>query len=559
MKYAILILFIVCSVISQAQPNLYVPSSQSTLGILQILETGNRIFYSSFNDDTANGVASRNYYLTCVDKYNGTLIRTNKILSDTAFNLFEQFQSTAIAYCISNDRKSIHLFTVTDKDSSSANPSDFLKYPKTVFYQRLDTGLNIIVGAKPILHFNKRQLYAYYSIGLSEQTQAHQVTVCYTVRDTFVITGANANAIADKVLTVDDTGNMVSDKFIGYEPKPIGQLFYDHASFGKLYKTPHNNYSVLTYFDDSVFANQRYYLFLLDSNLSVKDTFYQPHYIDFGASVPGKKRSELEANKIDLMYLPTGSLIRYSLGFYQDSSGSNAIYSYYAVAKGMAATRYIPTKLYFPPQSDTDDYAHNSNYGMPAANYNSHDNYIYAFSSTKSNASSFNYCVNGLGNAGQIICIDTNLTEKWVKYMFPNPGYCIQSLAVTKPDGRKGTLISGRAFNLAAPNNRGFWKPFIYYVDSATRLSTNDPELPISISSPFTLYPNPARNLVTIENITGDQYKYAIVNAIGQVIKTGATDTRKNEVDVSLLGSGAYLLTITTNSGKKFSLKFFIV
>lgn len=556
MRLIFLASLILASTFAHAQSNLYTKVNGSTLSILQQIEANDKVFYLSVGHDTVNSIAYDNYYFTSVDKQSSLPIRTVRILSDTAFNVFEQFQPIAVLFCLSTDKKHIHFFTVTDKDSSANNLAMALKFPKTINYLQLDTGLNVTIGPKSVLSFSQQSLYTLYDIGFPNNTQLHQVTLCYVVRDTLVWGGVAANSVAAKLLTVDDTGRFIADQFLGYEPEPAGRIFQEHSSFGNLYRTPDNKFSALVDFADSVFGNKWWYLFVMDSNMNVVDTFYYPAFVDFGNSLPGKIKASMDAYKVHLFYLPTGSLIRSSLGSYQDPL-SHIDYSYYALGKGDASTGYIPSKLYFPPQSDTGDYAHNSNVGYYGAAYNTYDNRIYTFTSTKSYAPGFNYCTGGVKNAGQLACVDTNLIEKWVKYLYPRPGYCVQSMSISSPDNRNGILISGRVFKIADPNNVAYWEPFIYYVDSNSKLSTNDPRNPISISDQFSLYPNPAKGHVILENMQGNRYSYNVVNALGQTVMSGDAAGPENTLDISSFAAGHYAVSILSN-GKNYVLRFLV-
>ena len=64
------------------------------------------------------------------------------------------------------------------------------------------------------------------------------------------------------------------------------------------------------------------------------------------------------------------------------------------------------------------------------------------------------------------------------------------------------------------------------------------------------LYPNPAREKVTIEGIETSEVQ--VYNALGQMVKTVRGT---NEIDVEGLAEGVYLLRITDTDGKVYTNK----
>jgi hypothetical protein len=64
------------------------------------------------------------------------------------------------------------------------------------------------------------------------------------------------------------------------------------------------------------------------------------------------------------------------------------------------------------------------------------------------------------------------------------------------------------------------------------------------------LYPNPAREKVTIEGI--ETAKAQVYNALGQLVKTVRGT---NEIDIADLAKGVYLLRITDADGKVYTNK----
>jgi len=70
--------------------------------------------------------------------------------------------------------------------------------------------------------------------------------------------------------------------------------------------------------------------------------------------------------------------------------------------------------------------------------------------------------------------------------------------------------------------------------------------------SDFTVYPNPTVETIYLKN--SDATEYAIVNAIGSVVKSGKIVN--NEISVSELQNGQYFIQITTNTNVSSTTKF---
>ena len=75
-----------------------------------------------------------------------------------------------------------------------------------------------------------------------------------------------------------------------------------------------------------------------------------------------------------------------------------------------------------------------------------------------------------------------------------------------------------------------------------------------SNDSQITIYPNPAKEQIMIEGISPDEIK--ILNTLGQHIKT---IYNTNEIHVSDLPDGLYLLRISDHKGKTVKKRFIVI
>ena len=540
MKQHLLFILLIIPTLSIGQTNLYKSNGVSDFFRWPIYEMGNKLFYLSRSTDSIkNSRAVDVYYISCVDKYSALLIKSVVVLRDTSFNPYDEFQPFAVSYSVNRSSGRLNVLYVDDIETPH-NESVLLQYPKTIHFTQLDSNLNVVVASKPVLSFDKISKYAFWVIGFSSTTNS-QTTLSYDVRDTLEDVFYNPQSSATKLLTVDDTGAIVHSKFLGWEPVSDVTNFPIHASTDDLYRLSDNQYFAKVDFQDSLFHGQLYSLLELDSNLDLVDTFDFPiNY--YGANPPGKLVYGLGSLQEGLIFLPTGSLIRSAGGIYKDRS-TNVDYRYYGLGKGDPSTGYRSSKIYFPPVTDTDDYWHSGDLGYYGANYNKYDNLVYSFTSTKSD-NDFGYCFNDEDNLGQLAAVDTNLNEQWVKYLRPSPGYCVQTFCIAVPDNRKGVIISGVTFKLAGRNENTPLEPFIYYVDRSTRLGVDEPKSHFIISDQFSLFPNPATDAITIQNVLGSRYDYTVYNALGQRLISGTAQGAKNTIDVQSLPAGVYGINI---------------
>ena len=103
--------------------------------------------------------------------------------------------------------------------------------------------------------------------------------------------------------------------------------------------------------------------------------------------------------------------------------------------------------------------------------------------------------------------------------------------------------VSG-GYQLTSPNFRAFI------------LKLNGPDVGLyenSLENPVTVYPNPARDLLTVDLQGAQQPEFRISNLLGQPVLTGRLNDR-NQADVSQLPQGTYLLQVGNASNRPFKL-----
>ncbi len=85
-----------------------------------------------------------------------------------------------------------------------------------------------------------------------------------------------------------------------------------------------------------------------------------------------------------------------------------------------------------------------------------------------------------------------------------------------------------------------------FYFDQGIYTSLNN----ISLDSDFEIYPNPAHDFVRVANVFGYN-KLVLTNLSGTVLLTQDIDTGMNELNISDLNPGVYILQLTSNEMKK--------
>jgi hypothetical protein len=533
-----------------AQSNLYLSNGISTFARWPIIEAGNSVYYLSSRNDTTNRVPISKYFISAVDKHTHILRRSITIFEDTAFSPYE-YQPFPISYSFHPLSKRLNIFIAADEDSSASAPSPLKEFPKSIRFLQLDSDLNVVVPVKNLYHFYGNDRYAMSAVNLSIPITGNRTCLSYDVRDTFITDPTSS--LASKYLIVDDTGKVLANDFLGWEPLGSDPYFADHFTNGDIYRHYNGQYVVKGIYQDSVAAG-RPLLFVLDSSFQLQATFDYSYDETIAAQPAGKHISSYGNLRETFIFLPTGNMVSAAAAVHTNTNDPQ-LYSYYAVAKGNRTDDYKPTQFYLPAQSGAKDFMHNGTLNFYPVVYNKQDNRLYLYSATESEHPN-NFCINGKENAGQISALDTSLNEKWVKYVRPRIGSCIKSFCIAPSDNRAGFLISGIEFSLADSENEMLQRPFIYHVDSLTSLGTEDPNTPVLITDRFYAYPNPATEYIFINNALSEPFSYSISAMNGQIVATGNAGGEVIKVPVSQLNPGVYTIAVHAKSGQGYQLKF---
>lgn len=122
-------------------------------------------------------------------------------------------------------------------------------------------------------------------------------------------------------------------------------------------------------------------------------------------------------------------------------------------------------------------------------------------------------------------------------------------------DSAYSYLVIGNFFDDANTNTTKFfnswWSDFAYYylddicvsTDSAFTANYYTGVNTISSKNDFSIFPNPAHNILILENFYKNE-EYKILNIMGTIVKQGFCNGNKNTIDVSDLSNGLYFVMV---------------
>jgi hypothetical protein len=117
-------------------------------------------------------------------------------------------------------------------------------------------------------------------------------------------------------------------------------------------------------------------------------------------------------------------------------------------------------------------------------------------------------------------------------------------------------VVTGLENSLADRRDMSQWYPFIYAIDSATKLGFNDPNAPFVIGDRFVLYPSPATTELTIEHMTGKGFSYVVYDMMGRLVTKCTATQSKQKLDVSNYAQGHYNVLVADDAGYRKTLRF---
>lgn len=370
-----------------------------------------------------------------------------------------------------------------------------------------------------------------------------------------VLFGTNSSSGLDYkgiLHVIDRNGDLVHRDTVGVLPHAHSQVLTE--------TTPYidNQYLVSGY---QLTGPPRYSFYIADSMMNIIDTFVlkmgSSGIYPFGAVSP------------NIVALPSGSTICARAGCF-DLHGYGNVFT-----KQSPATRFTVEKtLMFDEPFDSQDICHLRG-GIDVMEYNTFDNSVYLVSGTHSNSESLfsgcndpRYITDPLvfynHRYAEIISVDTNLNLKWCKYLrfdFEEGQCASMGYKVAVPDGRDGILFTGELFTWFSEVDT--LRQFVYHITEDSEVDSTILGEPVSAKSPLVeirdrikLYPNPAQDLVRINDIKSSLRSVSIIDVYGRVVVSETCNGADVSIDISALPAGNYVAKVYTKNGEASVHKF---
>jgi hypothetical protein len=371
-------------------------------------------------------------------------------------------------------------------------------------------------------------------------------------------------------------GGVLYATLIGAEPKGLlhvidksGDIIKQDTAAIANYPGMQNVVEVMPYINNQyVVTGKRltrsasfYDFFIADSMLQVVDTFMPGP----GTSgYPGY--SPVQPN---MAVLPSGSLV---LGRSGCTNGFGAFKQLFT--KHFATTRFTVENDFLQETDgiDSEDFCHLRG-NIDVMDYNPFDHSVYLISATHNNNSALGGGCNDPRYAelvfytkryAEVTCVDTNLNLKWRKYIRFDfeEGHCvIVGKKVVVPDNREGILFTGQLFKWMGGTDT--LRQFVYHITEGTATDSTIFGEPTSINSPgieirnrVKLYPNPALDLIHVNDIKEELVSVCIVDMYGRKILEKTCKGSDADIDISTLPPGIYLARVQLSDGAVELFKF---
>lgn len=351
---------------------------------------------------------------------------------------------------------------------------------------------------------------------------------------------------------INNIGDLVLRDTVGISPHTSSQILTETVPYTD------NRYLVSGY---RLTGPPRYGFYIADSMMNIIDTFA----LKMGSSGIGL----FEAISPNIVALPSGSTICARAGCFVSHGYGNVF------TKQSPATRFTVEKtLVFDEPFDSQDICHLRG-GIDVMEYNKFDNSVYLVSGTHSNSESLpsgcndpRYVTDPLvfynHRYAEIISVDTNLNLKWCKYLrfdFEEGQCAAMGYKVAVPDGREGVLFTGSLFTWFSEIDT--LRQFVYHITEDSEVDSTILGEPVSAKSPLVeirdrikLYPNPAQDLVRINDIKSSLRSVSIIDVYGRVLLSETCSGADVSIDISALPAGNYVAKVYTKNGEASIHKF---
>jgi hypothetical protein len=475
-------------------------------------------------------------YMHKVNKYSNALTTTCIAMGDTM-----QADSIVDAqYCffaVNDGRIHIAFRKIFVKDTNT-----FEGVQHSLCYLQLDTNLNIVVPDTRLLYSDQTgRIYSVQPAGIA--TGQSKTTIVYTQADT----AQNYNGWMTSYKQLNFSGNIIQEGIVGRIDTSGGKT-REHFVFN--FQSISGNKYIIG--GKGIQWKNIYTYFIADENM---------HMVDSGALdlflnnvPPGEDASSYRPAEIVVLENSPNIIVGSVLHRYITLDSS--VYHTGLAKYNNKVPFPVIDKAIVIKERDAIDLFHFNGYNTWDRDlhmaYNTKEHLAYYANSAYTNYAS-GECYYGY-NYLQIVCADTNLNLKWRKFIFSGVDSCMWVRTVTACDERTGIVVVGRSNGISNMVDTSLQVDFAYRIDSDGYVSVNDVERQIARNR-IEIYPNPATDKVTIDDVFDGNGIYYLYNTEGRLIKTAAYNRYNKTIHLDDYTPGLYLLRIIAANDETYTFK----
>lgn len=521
-----------------AQSNLLTPLGINNILITQFREQLNSHYFLTYKvnfDVKKYGGYPFEFTINKSDKNNHILLGSKVVMGDTV-QADSAVNFSDVNLLVKNDK--IHLFYKKGFILDTTRLPVYKRFATGLYYQQLDTNLNIIIPERKIKSTNgddDRFLLANIQTVLDINDNVMVGNFYADTTDYFSI----ANCISQYII-LNSAGVIIKEDSFGILP-PVIPPHYTQ----RVVEVVHYGADKLLVSEQLFHPTVRLGFYIADTMLNIIDTFYQkPTRFFKPPDTDGFLNRSANMVAISDHSFILGGQYRHGFGSWQAT--------HTVLMKQRLSTRFKTDLFTVIPGYDNNDLLNQSSPSIHSLAYNAFDNLLYYALSTHSNE--YLLGCEGPDNYIQVVCADTNLQVKWRKFIYAGVNTCAIVGYVTKADQRGGCLVAGERYSSTQPGNTALYADFVYYIDSTGNLSVPE-ENGVEVRDRVALYPNPADSYIVVHDLFDKIDRIRIIDMNGRVVADNRNVTT-SQTDVSGLPSGIYNVTVITKDNEVHNLKF---
>jgi len=474
-------------------------------------------------------------YLHKVNKLTNALTATYAIAGDT-IQADSIVDAESCYFCIENNHVHIAFRNIYVTGTINYN-----QLHHSVQYLQIDTNLNnILVSERQLVYDdNSRRINNVWVAGIA--TTANKVTIICAQADSVKNNGG-------RILTykqMDMGGNIVKEGPVGAVDTTATttqeQYLFHFTEMDSKYLV--SGYGIVSKNQD-VFC-------IRDEHMNHTDSGFLSIFFTLKNESVGTYRP------LEVIPLPNSPYVILGGGVRRDID-SNATMFYHTAFVKYKNENNNPTieRSLIIMEQDSEDREHFDGYELSHKDqhlaYNKSENLIYYANAAYTNHLG-GICYKGY-NYLQIICADTNLNLKWRKFIFSGIDSCMWVRTVKACHERTGVVVVGRTNGISNMLDTSLQVDFAYRIDSDGYVSVNDAEKQMARNR-IEIYPNPATDKVTIDDVFNGGGTYYLYNMQGKLLDTARYDRFNKTVVLQNYPPGLYLVRVICNDDETYNFK----